>query len=86
MAHRIRIYSAGGPSVLHYEDVEVGEPGAGQVRLKQDAVGVNFVDTMFRDGSFSVPFPFAIGVEGAGVIEAVGAGVANLKAGDRVGY
>src|SRR5258708_1869494 len=86
MANRIRIYQTGNSSVLQYEGFDVGEPGAGQVRLKQDAAGVNFVDTMFRDGTFSVPLPFAIGVEGAGVVNAVGPGVSNLKIGDRVGY
>jgi len=86
MAHHIRIYKPGEPSVLQYEAVDVGEPGAGQVRLRQEAVGVNFVDTMFRDGTFSVPPPFTPGVEGAGVIEAVGADVTHLKVGDRVGY
>lgn len=86
MAHRIRIYETGDPSVLKYEDADVGEPGAGQVRLKQEAIGVNFVDTMFRDGTFAVPLPFAMGVEGAGIIEAIGADVSGLKVGDCVGY
>ncbi|WP_338524877.1 quinone oxidoreductase [Pseudomonas batumici] len=86
MAQHIRISKTGAPSVLQHENVEVGEPGAGQVRLKQEAVGVNFVDTMFRDGTFPVPLPFTPGVEGAGVIEAVGAGVTHVKVGDRVGY
>jgi NADPH2:quinone reductase len=78
MAHRIR--------VLQYEEVQVGEPGARQVRLRQEAIGVNFVDTMFRDGTIQVPLPFAVGVEGAGIIEAVGPDVSGLKAGDRVAY
>jgi NADPH2:quinone reductase len=86
MAHRIRIHKTGGPSVLQYENADVGEPDAGQVRLTQEAIGVNFVDTMFRDGSFEVPLPFAIGVEAAGVIDAVGPGVSNFQVGDRVGY
>jgi len=86
MAQHIRISKTGAPSVLQYESVEVGEPSAGQVRLRQEAVGVNFVDTMFRDGTFPVPLPFTPGVEGAGVIEAVGAGVTHVKVGDRVGY
>ncbi|WP_088348104.1 MULTISPECIES: quinone oxidoreductase [Rhodomicrobium] len=86
MAHRIRIHSTGGPAVLQYEEADVGEPGAGQVRLKQDAIGVNFVDTLFRSGAIPVSLPFAIGVEAAGVIEAVGPGVPNLTVGDRVGY
>ncbi|MDB6000551.1 MAG: quinone oxidoreductase [Rhizobacter sp.] len=86
MAHRIRIHQHGGPSVLQYEEVQVGEPGAHQVRLRQEAIGVNFVDTMFRDGTIQVPLPFAVGVEGAGIIEAVGPDVSGLKAGDRVAY
>src|ERR1700743_1462169 len=86
MAQQIRIHQAGDPSVLNYEHTEVGEPGAGQVRLRQQAIGVNFVDTMVRGGTFPVPLPFAPGVEGAGVIAAVGPDVAHLKVGDRVGY
>jgi NADPH2:quinone reductase len=86
MAHRIRIHKAGDPSVLEYEDFDASEPGAGQVRLRQDAIGVNFIDTMFRDGTFQVPLPFAIGLEGAGVIQAVGTNVSGLSVGDRVGY
>lgn len=86
MAYRVRIYQAGDPSVLQYEQFDPGEPGAGQVRLKQEASGVNFVDTMFRDGTFPVQFPFAVGVEGAGMIEAVGPGVSDFRVGDRVGY
>jgi NADPH2:quinone reductase len=86
MAHRIRFHQRGGPSVLQYEEFQVGEPGARQVRLRQDAVGVNFVDTMFRDGTIEVPLPFAPGVEGAGVVEAVGSEVSDLKVGDRVAY
>jgi NADPH2:quinone reductase len=86
MAHRIRFYEHGDPSVLRYEEAPVGEPGAHQVRLRQDAIGVNFVDTMFRDGTIRVPLPFAIGVEGAGVIEALGSDVSGLDVGDRVAY
>ncbi len=88
MAHHIRIYEQGPPSVLSYEQLPaiIGAPGPGQVRLRHDAIGLNFVDTMFRDGTFRVPMPFKMGVEGAGVVEAVGPGVAGLKAGDRVAY
>lgn len=86
MAHQIRIHSTGAPSVLQDEAVEVGEPGPGQVRLKQDAIGVNFVDTLFRNGSIPVPLPFAMGVEAAGVVQAVGPGIDHLAVGDRVGY
>lgn len=86
MAHRIRIHSTGNPSVLQYEEAAVGEPGVGQVRLKQDAIGANFVDTLFRSGAIPVPLPLAMGVEAAGVVKAVGPGVYDLKVGDRVGY
>ncbi|MCW6511507.1 quinone oxidoreductase family protein [Lichenifustis flavocetrariae] len=85
MAHRIRIHRTGGPEVLQYEDYDVGEPGHGQVRLAQEAAGVNFVDTQFRDGIYEATLPLTLGVEGAGIIDAVGPGVADLKVGDRVG-
>ncbi len=86
MAHRVRFYETGTPAVLRYEEMEVGEPGDNQVRLRQEAVGVNFVDTMFRDGTITVPTPFAIGVEAAGVVERIGAGVSDLRVGDRAAY
>jgi NADPH2:quinone reductase len=86
MAHRIRFHQHGGPSVLQYEEVQIEAPGPGQVRLRQEAIGVNFVDTMFRDGTIGVPLPFAIGVEGAGIIEALGPDVSGLQVGDRVAY
>ncbi|WP_341963399.1 quinone oxidoreductase [Pseudomonas sp. RC10] len=86
MTQRIRIYQQGGPSVLHPETFTLETPGSDQVLLRHEAIGVNFVDTMFRDGTFNVPLPFTPGVEGAGVIEAVGAQVRHLKVGDRVGY
>ncbi|MDB5764723.1 MAG: quinone oxidoreductase [Herminiimonas sp.] len=84
--NRVRIYEQGSPSVLRYEQAAIGAPGPGQVRLRHDAIGLNFVDSMFRDGSFGVSLPFDLGVEGAGVIEAVGGGVENLGVGDRVAY
>ncbi|MFJ5297114.1 quinone oxidoreductase family protein [Pseudomonas sp. NPDC088368] len=86
MTQRIRIYQQGGPSVLHPETFTLETLGSDQVLLRHEAIGVNFVDTMFRDGTFNVPLPFTPGVEGAGVIEAVGAQVRHLKVGDRVGY
>ena len=86
MAHRVRIHEQGPPSVLRYEDVEIGEPGPTQVRLRQEAIGVNFVDTMFRDGTIKVSLPFDIGVEGAGIVDAVGTNVSGLKVGDRAAY
>ncbi len=86
--HRVRIYEQGAPSALRYESLPstIGAPGLGQVRLRHDAVGLNFVDTMFRNGTFGVSLPFDMGVEGAGVVEAVGPGVENLQVGDRVAY
>ena len=82
----IRVRKPGGPSVLVPEDDEVGAPGPGQVRLRQDAIGVNFVDTAFRSGAFKIPTPFVGGVEGAGIVEALGSGVTRVAVGDRVGY
>src|SRR3954470_17678627 len=86
MAKAIRFHETGGPEVLRYEDVEVGEPGPGQVRVRHEAVGLNFADTYFRSGLYPVPMPAGMGVEAAGVVEAVGAGVTNVAPGDRVTY
>jgi NADPH2:quinone reductase len=82
----IRIHQIGGPEVLQYEDVELPPPGAGQVRVKHTAIGVNFIDTYHRSGLYKVPMPFTLGSEAAGVVEAVGEGVTALKTGDRVAY
>ncbi len=86
MAKAIRFYETGGPDVLRYEDVNVGEPGLGEVRLRHVAVGLNFADTYFRSGIYPVPFPCGMGVEAAGVVQAVGPGVNNVAVGDRVTY
>ena len=86
MAHAIRIHKSGGPEALQWEEVEVGEPGPGQVRLRQEAAGLNFIDVYHRTGLYKQQLPFTPGVEGAGVIEAVGANVTNVKVGDRVAY
>jgi NADPH2:quinone reductase len=86
MTHAIRIHSTGGPEVLEWEEVEVGEPGPGQIRLRQEAAGLNFIDVYHRTGLYPQPLPFTPGVEGAGVVEAVGADVTNVKKGDRVAY
>ncbi|VWD20695.1 putative quinone oxidoreductase [Burkholderia lata] len=86
MAHAVRFHETGGPEVLRWEEVEVGDPGPGQVRLRHDAVGLNFADTYFRSGLYPVPLPAGLGVEAAGVVEAVGPGVTNVAAGDRVTY
>jgi NADPH:quinone reductase len=86
MAKAVRFHETGGPDVLQYEDIEVGNPGPGQVRLRHEAVGLNFADTYFRSGLYPVPLPAGMGVEAAGVVEAVGAGVRNVEVGDRVTY
>jgi len=86
MAHAIRMHEAGGPDVLRWEEVAVGDPGPGQVRLRHTAVGLNFADTYFRAGLYPVPLPNGIGVEAAGVVETVGDGVTNVVSGDRVTY
>jgi NADPH:quinone reductase len=86
MAKAVRFHETGGPEVLRYEDVEVGDPGPGQVRLRHEAVGLNFADTYFRSGLYPVPLPAGMGVEAAGVVEAVGEGVTNVAVGDRVTY
>ena len=86
MEKAIRFYEAGSPDVLRYEDTSVGQPGAGEVRLRHAAVGLNFADTYFRSGLYAVPMPAGMGVEAAGVVEEVGAGVTNVAVGDRVTY
>jgi NADPH2:quinone reductase len=86
MAKAVRYHKQGGPEVLQYEDVAVGEPGQGQVRIRHTAIGVNFVDTYQRSGLYPMQLPAVAGNEGAGVVEAVGAGVSELKAGDRICY
>ncbi len=86
MAKAIRFYETGGPEVLRYEDVAVGTPAAGQVRLRHVAVGLNFADTYFRSGIYPIPLPNGLGVEAAGIVEEVGADVGNVSVGDRVTY
>jgi NADPH2:quinone reductase len=86
MTKAILIHEPGGPEVMRWEDVEVGEPGPGQVRIRQAAVGLNFIDVYHRTGLYPQPLPFTPGVEGAGVVESVGSGVEGLKQGDRVTY
>ena len=86
MPHAIRIHEAGGPEVLQWQEVEVGAPGPGQVRLRQEAAGLNFIDVYHRTGLYKQEYPFTPGVEGAGVIETIGPDVANLSVGDRVAY
>ncbi len=87
MTHAIRIHEQGGPDVLRWEEVEVGAPGPGEVRLRQTAAGLNFLDVYHRNGAYKLPeLPTALGMEAAGVVEEVGAGVDDLKPGDRVAY
>ena len=86
MAKAIRFYETGGPDVLRLEDVPVGEPGEGEVRVRHHAVGLNFADTYFRQGYYPVPLPNGMGVEASGVIAAVGPGVDGFRIGDRVTY
>jgi NADPH2:quinone reductase len=86
MAKAVRFYQAGGPEVLQYQDVEVGEPGSGQVRIHHVAVGLNFADTYFRNGTYPIPLPAGMGVEAAGVIQSVGPDVTDFAPGDRVTY
>lgn len=86
MARAIRFHQTGGAEVLQCETVHVGAPGAGQVRLRHEAIGLNFADIYFRNGTYPVPLPSGLGVEAAGVVEEVGAGVTGFQPGDRVSY
>jgi NADPH2:quinone reductase len=86
MAHAVQFHRTGGPEVLRWEEVAVGSPGPGQVQVRHVAVGLNFADTYFRTGLYPVPLPSGIGVEAAGVVEAVGEGVTNVAPGDRATY
>ena len=86
MPHAIRIHKTGHPEVLQWEEVEVGDPGPGQVRIRQQAAGLNFIDVYHRTGIYKQELPFTPGVEGAGTIEAIGPDVTNVKEGDRVAY
>lgn len=81
-----RIHAPGGPEVLRFEDVEIGAPGPGQALVRHTAIGVNFIDCYHRSGLYPVPLPAIVGSEGAGRVEAVGPGVTELAAGDRVAY
>jgi NADPH2:quinone reductase len=80
------MHQHGGPEVLRLEDVAVGDPGPGEARVRHAAIGVNFIDVYHRSGLYPLPLPSGLGVEAAGVVEAVGAGVSHVRAGDRVGY
>src|SRR2546430_16793674 len=86
MATAVRFHETGGPEVLRLEDVEVGDPGPGQVRLRHVAVGLNFADTYFRNGTYRIPLPAGIGVEAAGIVEAGGPGGSGVEDGDEGTY
>ena len=87
MPKAIRIHEHGGPEVLRWEEVEVGEPGPGQLRVRHGAVGLNYIDVYHRTGLYPLPsLPWTLGMEGAGQVEAVGEGVTEFKPGDRVAY
>ena len=86
MAHAIRFSKTGGPEVLQWEEVNVPQPGANEALVRHKAVGLNYIDTYHRTGLYPMPMPSGIGLESAGVVEAVGAGVTELKVGDRVAY
>src|SRR5574338_557989 len=86
MAHAIRIHENGGPEVLRYDEIPVGEPGPGEARVRITAAGVNFVDVYHRAGLYPMQLPAALGVEAAGTVERVGPGVTGLAPGDRVAY
>jgi NADPH2:quinone reductase len=86
MPHAIRIHTLGGPEVLRWEEIDVGPPGRGEVRLRHTAVGLNFIDVYERTGLYAVQLPAVPGKEGAGVVDELGSGVRQLKVGDRVAY
>ncbi len=86
MTKAIRIHKTGGPSVMKWEEVKIGRPRRREVRLKQTAVGLNYIDTYHRTGAYPIPLPFILGLEGAGVVTGCGLGVTGLKPGDRVCY
>jgi len=86
MTHAIRFHETGGPEVLVWEQVNVGDPGPGDARIRHTAIGLNFVDTYVRSGAYPASLPSGLGTEAAGVVEAVGPGVTDVKVGDRVAY
>jgi NADPH2:quinone reductase len=86
MLHAIRFHKTGGPEVLAWEEIQLGKPGPGEARIRQTAVGLNFIDVYHRTGLYPVPLPSGLGGEGAGIVEEVGPDVLDLKPGDRVAY
>ena len=86
MSFAIRFHQTGGPEVLRWEEVAVGDPAPGEARVRHQAVGLNFIDTYHRSGLYPLPLPSGLGTEAAGIVEAVGEGVSDLRVGDRVAY
>jgi NADPH2:quinone reductase len=86
MSKAVRIRQQGGPEEMELVDVEVGQPGPGEIRIRHQAVGLNFIDVYQRSGLYKLPMPMTLGMEGSGVVEAVGSGVTHLKVGDRAAY
>ena len=86
MANAIRFHKNGGPEVLQWESVDVGDPGAGEARVRHTAIGVNYIDTYHRSGLYKLVLPSGLGTEGAGIVEAVGTGVTDVRPGDRIAY
>jgi NADPH:quinone reductase len=86
MAHAIRFYEIGGPEVLKFESVDVGEPGRGQARVRHTYIAVNFIDIYFRTGRYPLALPNGLGSDAVGIVEAVGEGVTDIRVGQRVGY
>ncbi len=87
MVHAIRIHGHGGPEVMTWEEIDLGAPGPGEIRIRHTAVGLNYIDTYHRTGAYPIPaLPGVIGMEGAGIVTALGAGVGGVSVGDRVAY
>src|SRR5215471_16276918 len=86
MVKAVRIRQNGGPEQMELVDVEVGDPGPGEIRIRHKAVGLNFIDVYQRTGLYQLPMPLTLGMEASGLVEAVGEGVTHLKAGDRAAY
>ena len=86
MPNAIRFHKNGGPEVMEWESVEVGQPGPGEARVRHTAIGVNYIDTYHRSGLYKLALPSGLGTEGAGIVEAVGPGVSDVRSGDRVAY
>ncbi|MCG8546336.1 MAG: alcohol dehydrogenase catalytic domain-containing protein, partial [Alphaproteobacteria bacterium] len=84
MPHAIVINKTGGPEVMKYVEVPMPRPKAGEIRIRQTAIGLNFIDTYFRTGLYPADLPLTLGAEGAGVVDAIGRGVKGFKEGDRV--